>query len=126
MRTMPPILQSSALSPVFPATLKVVSQVISQALQWDTWQPVDDNTRYQRLELCHYGMAQRWLVVYSQAALERAEATLNKARQREDEAITQAALSPASPTLLHARSRPRGPGGVGQALDSITGSSPLT
>ena len=24
-----------------PATLKVVAQVISQALQWDTWQPVD-------------------------------------------------------------------------------------
>ena len=32
-------------------------------------------------------MAQRGLVVYSQAALERAEATLNNARPREDEAI---------------------------------------
>jgi transposase len=32
-------------------------------------------------------MAQRWLVVSSQAALERAEATLNKAKQREQEAI---------------------------------------
>ena len=70
-----------------PATLKLVSQVIGQALQWDTWQPFDDNTRYQPLALCHYGMAQRWLVVYSQAALERAEATLNKAKQREHEAI---------------------------------------
>ncbi len=37
------------------------------------------HTRYQPLALCHYGMAQRWLVVYSQAALERAEATLKKA-----------------------------------------------
>jgi transposase len=72
-----------------PATLKVVSQVMSQALQWDTWQPVDPNTHYQPLALCHYGMAQRWLVVYSQAALERAEATLKKAKQREDEAITK-------------------------------------
>ena len=72
-----------------PATLKVVSQVMSQALQQDTWEPVDDNTRYQPLELCHYGMAQRWLVVSSQAARERAEATLNKAQQREYEAITQ-------------------------------------
>jgi len=70
-----------------PATLKLVSQVINQALQWDTWQPLDDQTRYQPLELCHYGMAQRWLVVSSQAALERAEATLNKAKQREQEAI---------------------------------------
>ena len=66
-----------------------MSQVISQALQWDTWQPVDDHTRYQPLALCHYGMAQRWLVVYSQAALERAEATLKKATQREHEAITK-------------------------------------
>jgi transposase len=72
-----------------PATLKVVSQVISQALQWDTWQPLDHHTRYQPLTLCHYGMAQRWLVVYSQAALERAAATLKKATQREHEAITK-------------------------------------
>jgi transposase len=70
-----------------PATLKVVSQVISQALQWDTWQPVAPKTRYQALALCHYGMVQRWLVVYSQAAFERAEVTLQKATQREAEAI---------------------------------------
>src|SRR5262244_661804 len=72
-----------------PATLKVVSQVMSQALQWDTWQPVDPKTRYQPLALGHYGMVQRWLVVYSRAAFERAEATLKKATQREDEAITK-------------------------------------
>jgi transposase len=34
-------------------------------------------------------MAQRWLGVYAQAALERAEATLKKATQREHEAITK-------------------------------------
>jgi transposase len=72
-----------------PATLKLVAQVIGQALQWDTWQPFDDATRYQPLALGHYGMAQRWLIVYSRAALERAEATLNKAKQREHEAITK-------------------------------------
>ena len=70
-----------------PDTLKLVSQVITQALRWDTWQRLDDTTRYQRLELCHYGMAQRWLVVSSQAAMERAEASVNKAQQREAEAI---------------------------------------
>jgi transposase len=72
-----------------PHTLGVVSQVIMPALGWDTWQPYDDNTRYQPLELCHDGMAQRWLVVYSQAALERAAATLTKAQQREHQAITK-------------------------------------
>lgn len=70
-----------------PATLKRVSQVIGQALQSNTWQPFDDNVRYQTLELCHYGMAQRWLVVSSQAAFERADAALNKAKQREHDAI---------------------------------------
>jgi len=34
-------------------------------------------------------MAQRWLVVYSQAAFERAAATLKTATQREDEAINK-------------------------------------
>jgi hypothetical protein len=36
-----------------PNTLGVVSQVIRQALAWDTWHPVDDTIRYQCLELCH-------------------------------------------------------------------------
>src|SRR4029450_11336927 len=72
-----------------PATLKMVSQVIGQALQGDTWQPFDDSTRSQSLALCHHGIAQQWLVVSSQAAYERAAAALNKAKQREDEAITQ-------------------------------------
>jgi transposase len=33
-----------------PNTLGVVSQVIRQALTWDTWHPVDDHIRSQRLE----------------------------------------------------------------------------
>ena len=37
-----------------PHTLKVVSQVMTQVLQWDMWPWLDETTRYQRLELCHY------------------------------------------------------------------------
>ena len=70
-----------------PGTLKLVSQVISQALQRDTWHEIDDTTCYQGLALCHYGMPQRWLVVSSHAARERAEASVTKAQQREGEAI---------------------------------------
>ena len=70
-----------------PGTLKLVSQVITQALTWDLWHRLDETTRYHRIELCHYGMAQRWLVVSSQAARERAEASVAKAQQREWEAI---------------------------------------
>src|SRR5216683_3761147 len=72
-----------------PHTLKIVSQVIRQALKMDTWQRLDEQTGYQRLELCHFGIEQRWLVVQSQAAAWRAEVTLNKAQTREHEAIEQ-------------------------------------
>jgi transposase len=82
-----PNLQKLGFITRIPNTLGAVSQVIAQALTWDTWHRLDATTRYQCIELCHYGMAQRWLVVHSQAALERAEATVTKARQREAEAI---------------------------------------
>ncbi|HSX78667.1 MAG TPA: IS1634 family transposase [Candidatus Saccharimonadia bacterium] len=72
-----------------PHTLKVVSQVITQALAIDTWHDVDAQTRYQRLELCHYGIAQRWLVVFSQAAAWRAEAAVRQAQHKEYDAIQQ-------------------------------------
>jgi transposase len=70
-----------------PETLKIVSHTIGQALRQDTWQRVDDTTRYHRLDLCHYGMAQRWLVVCSEAAMQRAEQRVSKACTREFEAI---------------------------------------
>jgi transposase len=70
-----------------PGTLKLVPQVLTQALQGERWHRLDETTRYDGLELCHYGMAQRWLVVSSQAAMERAEASITKAQQREWDAI---------------------------------------
>ena len=75
-----------------PGTLKLVSQIITQALQGDRWHRLDETTRYYGLELCHYGMAQRWLVVSSQAAMERAEARITKAQQRAWEAIEKQLL----------------------------------
>jgi transposase len=72
-----------------PQTLKIVSQVIRQALAMDTWHRLDEQTGYQRLELCHFGIEQRWLVVQSQAAAWRAESTLSKAQHREHETIEQ-------------------------------------
>jgi transposase len=70
-----------------PGTLKLVSQVITQALTWDTWQWLDATTRSQRIALCHYGMAQRWLVVWSHASRARAEARVKKACQRAAAAV---------------------------------------
>jgi transposase len=84
-----PNLQTRSGITRIPHTLSSVSQVITQALAWDTWHRFDDETRDQGLEFCHDGMAQRWLIVQSNAALERAEATLAKARPREEVAITK-------------------------------------
>jgi transposase len=75
-----------------PGTFKLVAQVIAQALQGDEWHHLDEATRYVCLELCHYGMAQRWLVVSSQAAMARAEARITKAQQREKDAIDKQLL----------------------------------
>jgi transposase len=72
-----------------PHTLKVVSQVITQALAIDTWHDVDEQRRYQCLEFCHFGIEQRWLVVHSEAAAWRAESSIRQAQQREYEAIEQ-------------------------------------
>jgi transposase len=70
-----------------PNTLKVVSQVMRQALALDTWHDIDAQRRYQCLELCHFGMEQRWLVVHAEAAAWRAESSIRKAQQREYAAL---------------------------------------
>jgi transposase len=70
-----------------PRTIKLVSQVLTQVLKRELWQCRDATTRYHRLALCPYGMAQRWLVVSSQAARERAEASVTKAQQRARDVI---------------------------------------
>jgi len=75
-----------------PGTRKLVSQVLTQALQWDRWHRLDETTRSAGLELCHYGMAQRWLVVSSQAAMPRAEAGSTTAQQRAWDASEQPLL----------------------------------
>ena len=66
-----------------PGNLKAVGEVIEQSLSMDTWQAIDDQTRYQRVDLCHYGMEQRWLVVYSEGAYQRSGKTLAKAQARD-------------------------------------------
>jgi transposase len=70
-----------------PETLTITQQVIEQAWAWGEWQPLNETVRYQRVELCHYGMAQRWLVVSSQDAWQRAAQTLAKAQAKEAEQV---------------------------------------
>jgi transposase len=80
-----------------PETLKVAQQVIDQAWDFDQWQSLAESQqgadvsnewyRYQRVDLCHYGIEQRWLVVYSDAAFKQAEKTLAKAEAKEQQKV---------------------------------------
>ena len=72
-----------------PGSLNDVSQVIRQALASEKWQPVDDESSYHRVDLCHYGIQQRWLVVCSQAGIHRASKTLAKAQSKEYEKVNK-------------------------------------
>jgi len=78
--------------PRMPGTLTLVSQAMTQALEEDRWQRLDEATRSSCLELGHDGMAQRWLVVSSQAAMERAEARITTAQQRAWDAVAKPLL----------------------------------
>jgi len=74
-----------------PGSLKleqnVIDQALSDPLQWDEW---DKGYCYQRFDLCHYGMEQRWIVVHSQAALKRARETLKRQQKKEHQCIEKA------------------------------------
>lgn len=72
-----------------PGSLSDVDQVIVQALASDQWQPVDDESSYHRVDLCHYGIQQRWLVVCSQAGIHGASKTIAKAQSKEYEKVNK-------------------------------------
>jgi transposase len=74
-----------------PGSLNDVSRVIGQALASDQWQPVDDESScsYHRVDLCHYGIQQRWLVVCSEAGIHRASKTVAKAQSKEYEKVNK-------------------------------------
>ena len=98
-----------------PHTLTRVSHVITPALPGHM-AALDDTTRDQRVELRHYGMTQRWLVVASEAAVQRTEAPISHARPREAEAIAKPLFhwpakrvaTPKRPELRWTRWAPRG------------------
>jgi transposase len=70
-----------------PETLQVAQQVIEQAWAWNHWQSQDENYRFQRIDLCHYGIEQRWLILTSQSGWHQAEAAVAKAQEKEQKAI---------------------------------------
>ena len=67
-----------------PGTLALEGTLTDQALREPTsWVCLGPGYRYQRVDLDHYGINQRWLVIHSEGALERAKQTLAKAEKKE-------------------------------------------
>ena len=91
-----------------PETIKVVGHVIEQAWDFEAWDFIDASLAYQRVELSHYGISQRWLVVYSKQAEQRAKKTLHKAQKREQDTVQKSPLS-STGTNLTPNKKPKGP-----------------
>ena len=53
------------------------------------WVELNPTYRYQRVELEHYGIKQRWLVIHSDGAYERATQTIAKAEKKEHQRVTK-------------------------------------
>jgi transposase len=72
-----------------PETLKDAQLAIEQAWDAGDWKPIDEGYAYHRIDLCHYGIEQRWLVVYSKAAEQRAQRQVTKLQNKEHKKLNK-------------------------------------
>jgi transposase len=61
-----------------PNSIKECVAHIDLALQDSEWATLDEENKYKSYKLIHYGMEQRWIVIYSQAAHARAQKSVLK------------------------------------------------
>ena len=84
-----PLLQDVHWITRVPATLNAAQEVL-RATDPETMTHLDEHTRYQRLSTEYAGVAQRWLVVDSDAAQQRARKTVSRQCRKQTEADTKA------------------------------------
>ena len=72
-----------------PGTLKEENKVIETALKSNAWLELDKENHYQCINVEHYDMFQRWLVVWSQAANNRSRNTINNLQEKEFEEVNK-------------------------------------
>jgi len=58
-------------------------EAVSLALRTAEWNRLDENNKYFLHHCTHYGMKQRWLVIYSKAAHERSKKTIKRQAEKE-------------------------------------------
>lgn len=72
-----------------PRTIAREKQIIHQALQTPSWSTLDEKNRYLSFELTHYELDQRWIVIYSKEAEQRATSSIEKKCQKEKEKLSK-------------------------------------
>jgi transposase len=72
---------------LIPSTIKLEKTLISEALAAQEWTTIDDNYQYSVNEVEHMGIKQRWIVVNSKAAGERATKTIGRQANRAKEKL---------------------------------------
>ena len=71
-----------------PQNFTLVGEMINQALRFnDQWHDINDDYRCQSFELGFLGSDQRWIVVWSKGALERAVSSLTRKAEKEKKSI---------------------------------------
>jgi transposase len=72
---------------LIPSTIKLEKTLIGEALAAQQWTYIDDNYQYSVNEVEHMGIKQRWMVVNSKAAGERATKTISRQTERAQSAL---------------------------------------
>ena len=75
-----------------PSRLKQEQAAIKEALSSNTWVSLNKTNKYYCKEIIHYGIPQRWLVVYSESAAHRAEKYIQRKVPKEYEEISKKLL----------------------------------
>ncbi|MCK4494311.1 MAG: IS1634 family transposase, partial [Methylococcales bacterium] len=70
-----------------PNNIKRVGEMIDKALEVNDWKTLDDDRKMQTFKLEHYGISQRWHVVYSETSRQRGIKKVDKQVIREAQKI---------------------------------------
>jgi len=75
-----------------PNTIKRVGETIDRALEADAWETLDDDRKMQTFKVEHYGISQRWHVVFSDTSRQRGIKKVDKQVVKEAQKIDKQRL----------------------------------
>ena len=70
-----------------PSTIKLEGDVRDKAIQQDSWIEINENYKAAEYSVVHYGFAQRWIVIYSTHAYNRAVKSVAREVKKKEEEI---------------------------------------